>query len=432
MKLQELHSITRTVNNKVTQGCQFQGIRTLGDSQKRYILELRFYPSLIEGQEQALWIGLEGNAEVPSVAWIAKNDLKSLKSSAELSHKPTPVETFLKAHFLNLRVQKLESGSLNKLEFHFLESQLKLVFDWSEGSGVLYVESPNSQPRAFRNRLLLSDLSAILKMNPTSTESELVEKTAEPQSKKWVKLIGNIKSDKLQAESELALWEPAALQMAAFKSETRLESLLEQNEPLKKSFYENIHKSKLSHKSLVESVFKHIKKMRKRILGAEKRLEILEAEGPQRYYKKKPQEPKIQETIENTHESEKPQKKPGIWVLLKNSQVWARVGRSSSENAELFRQAGPRDLWFHIKSFPGGHVWIPRGQKHFGAKADPTNTLIQEGAMLALFNSKTNRGPRDSGEVEYTERLNLKALKGAANQGRLLVQRSQVIFVKAQ
>jgi predicted ribosome quality control (RQC) complex YloA/Tae2 family protein len=86
-------------------------------------------------------------------------------------------------------------------------------------------------------------------------------------------------------------------------------------------------------------------------------------------------------------------------------------------------------MWFHIKGYPGAHVWIPRGQKNFGAKAVVTSELIEAGCRLALVNSRTKTGSRESGEIEYTERVNLKAQKGANLKGTLLVQRSKTRFI---
>jgi hypothetical protein len=125
-------------------------------------------------------------------------------------------------------------------------------------------------------------------------------------------------------------------------------------------------------------------------------------------------------------EASRPRKKPGLWVELVEDALWARVGRSQSENAELYRQARDRDLWFHVRGQSGAHVWIPRGQARLGAKSEVAEELVKMGCQLALLNSKA----RSSGaaDVDYTERRHLRAIKG--EPGKLEILRSETRFVR--
>ena len=101
------------------------------------------------------------------------------------------------------------------------------------------------------------------------------------------------------------------------------------------------------------------------------------------------------------------------------------VGRKAIENDELYRQAQSRDLWFHVRGQKGGHAWLRRGQKGFGAKDEASQLVLQEAALVAVKHSKV-RGSWIP--VDYTERRYLKKPKGAA-EGELLVLKSKTIFV---
>jgi len=58
------------------------------------------------------------------------------------------------------------------------------------------------------------------------------------------------------------------------------------------------------------------------------------------------------------------------------------VGRNAPENADVLRQAGKEDLWFHAKGIPGGHVAIR-------AEGNPVpEAVMLEAARLAAHYSK--------------------------------------------
>lgn len=115
--------------------------------------------------------------------------------------------------------------------------------------------------------------------------------------------------------------------------------------------------------------------------------------------------------------SRRPSKKPGVWVEISDN-LWARVGRSASENDELFRQAKDRDLWFHVRGQAGAHVWIPRGQPELGAKAEASEKILRLGCQLALINSKASES--GSAFVDFTERRYLKKIAGTEGAVRIL------------
>lgn len=118
-------------------------------------------------------------------------------------------------------------------------------------------------------------------------------------------------------------------------------------------------------------------------------------------------------------------KKPGIWVELQEN-LWARVGRSATENDELFRQARDRDLWFHVRALAGAHVWIPRGQAALSAKGEVPPYVLELGRMLALFNSKARAA--GAAEVDESERRNLKKIP--REPGKLKILRSKVVHTR--
>ena len=82
------------------------------------------------------------------------------------------------------------------------------------------------------------------------------------------------------------------------------------------------------------------------------------------------------------------------------------VGKNNRQNDELsFKIARPRDLWLHVKTYPGSHTLVVTN-----GLAVPDTTLY-EAAVLAAIHSKANTS--DKVEIDYTEIKFVKKPPGA-------------------
>ena len=81
------------------------------------------------------------------------------------------------------------------------------------------------------------------------------------------------------------------------------------------------------------------------------------------------------------------------------------VGRHPRGNEEVtFHQAGRRDLWFHVRGYPGAHVVLRN------PRPDPRE--VQEAAALAAYFSKARQAP--AVDVDYTQRRHVRKIPGSA------------------
>jgi predicted ribosome quality control (RQC) complex YloA/Tae2 family protein len=97
------------------------------------------------------------------------------------------------------------------------------------------------------------------------------------------------------------------------------------------------------------------------------------------------------------------------------------VGRNDKQNDDLVRHSNGRDIWFHVRDFPGSHVII-RAMKN---KEVPFDTIVHA-AKLALKFSKKAQDMK--GTIVYTFVKNLKRPKGAA-PGKVLVTHEKTLQV---
>ena len=82
------------------------------------------------------------------------------------------------------------------------------------------------------------------------------------------------------------------------------------------------------------------------------------------------------------------------------------VGRHPRGNEEVtFHQAGRRDLWFHVRNYPGAHV-VLKGP-------DPHPREVQEAAALAAYFSKARQAP--AVDVDYTQRRHVRKIPRSAH-----------------
>jgi predicted ribosome quality control (RQC) complex YloA/Tae2 family protein len=99
----------------------------------------------------------------------------------------------------------------------------------------------------------------------------------------------------------------------------------------------------------------------------------------------------------------------------------ALVGKNSRQNEEItFHQAGPNDLWLHIRGAAGSHVILKTG-----GRPAPEESL-REAAALAAWYSQL-RGERDA-QVDYTEARYVRHMKGGG-PGLVTYERERAIRV---
>jgi predicted ribosome quality control (RQC) complex YloA/Tae2 family protein len=106
---------------------------------------------------------------------------------------------------------------------------------------------------------------------------------------------------------------------------------------------------------------------------------------------------------------------PGDWQVL--------AGRTDAANEYLSLElVGQRDLWFHIRGMPGGHVVlrVPEGRK-------PDRATEELAASIAAFHSKA----RSAGTVAVscTEGRNVSKPAGA-KPGTVSISKERVLKVR--
>ena len=91
--------------------------------------------------------------------------------------------------------------------------------------------------------------------------------------------------------------------------------------------------------------------------------------------------------------------------------VQGLIGKNNIQNDQLtFRQARPRDEWFHVKQIPGSHVILKVQDLVFGK--DYTEQSLLEAAREAAKHSSAKEGERVS--VDHTKQMYVKKPAGSA------------------
>ncbi|MBP7844187.1 MAG: DUF814 domain-containing protein [Proteobacteria bacterium] len=401
--------LTQFVNTFVG-GLRFQKVQALKDPlQSAYLIKLESYPkgrlliAKTSSDEIKLWQKEEGLPKLPS--W---------------SNQQVPQAIlYLRAHFLNIELMSCERCDAESCLLKFADSR-SIEIKFNKNGLDFKFQIPDK--KAFLSSLNLAQLPLSNEETPATETSA----TIPPEDKKKLKLLSKIKEDIEEAHSFLdrygGILKKFQNDPTLWDSKSRWS--LEDQKILEELFQKKLLApwSPSQRKSALEKSYKLIRRMERKKINGEKRYK--EVETSKSLSQKTPNNPKGQAPSENSMPS-RPQKKPGLWVCLKNK-IWARIGRSATENDELFKQAKDRDLWFHVRSLGGAHVWIPRGQKGFGAKDEAPQWLLESGAQLALLNSQS----RENGQatVDYTERRYLKKIK--SKEGALSIQRSETLFVR--
>lgn len=383
---------------------RFQNVRLLTLENAKEIMVLDFYPHV---RERAFF------RDQGEVCWAPLN---SFQKEQFLSRK-TPLLLYLKAHFVGHSLQSLNlSEDSRELLFDFGDRSMR--WDLQKSLCILKIEGRKDYQQTLPRWASFEELKQVGESIPSVTVGE--------KSSKHKKLLKNVEEDLKAAQDWLrqneksirfflenpSLWGESSLQLpqwtvdfltklselkgVVFKKEYRKESLDRMNKFLQRQ-ERKIEKSK---ERLIKVVFENQKL--KEISRPDSKKTLDKFKG-----KHKKQSPKLGSTQKITNDLE---------II---------VGRKASENDELYRQAQSRDLWFHVRGQKGGHVWLRRGQKGFGAKDEASEEVLKEAALVAVKHSKM-RGSWIP--VDYTERRYLKKPKGAG-EGEVMVLKSKTIFV---
>ncbi|WP_158245282.1 NFACT family protein [Petrotoga sp. 9PWA.NaAc.5.4] len=185
----------------------------------------------------------------------------------------------------------------------------------------------------------------------------------------------------------------------------------------------------------LERYYKEIKRTKKRIEFAKKRLNELESELKYLY--------QLLETVESAEdigtltEIKEEMREVGLIGETKKSQREKRVkttyrkfeyngfeiliGKNNKQNDELTRSAAKEDLWLHTHEVPGSHVIIKSAGKNIPAEA------ISYAARLAATFSQAKMSSNVA--VDYTQKKNVWKPKGA-KPGMWLYKNYETIIVE--
>lgn len=382
---------------------KLQNTRLFVTENLKEIMVLDFYPHL---REQA-FASFEGSLRVTSLNTFQKE---------QFLPKKIPLLLYLKAHFIRHPLQALlvsEAG--REILFDFGDRLMR--WDLAQKTCVLKVEGRKDYQQALPRWASLEELK-LKDFDDKNSKQVLVTQNSSKQKK----LLQNIESDLKKAQDWIlqnekgirfflenpAVWGEDYPVLPGW-TKNFLAKLSELKGVVFKKEYRKTSLDRM--KQLLQRHERKVQKAQERLLKVAKEDELKTTQDS--FQKKKLAQGQT-----------KKQNKIGSVQKIAND-LELVVGRKATENDELYRQAQSRDLWFHVRGQKGGHVWLRRGQKGFGAKDEASQLVLQEAALVAVKHSKV-RGSWIP--VDYTERRYLKKPKGAA-EGELLVLKSKTIFV---
>lgn len=426
-KPQIIRSLTPHVK-LLSEGLQLQGFRCLRNSSGETLYELKCFP----GPKKGYLLGLFGSEGDLALLPLESTEL-SQAARVGFDVANDPVQLYVRAHVVNQRLLE-ETGSVG---------ESRLLICWRFQGATFCFEGEHSAQAAsslwsvvveregsktFRRQVRMA------KFPDESTETrkeEVLEKRENFLQSKDERLLSRVQNDIDESRD-------------GFERLNLLCSFLDSNpdawggewdewpEGPKDSleWLRSQGKTPGFQRSFRADAFEIIhgarKRFQRKLLGAQKRLSELNQKMEQGLHVTgEASKKKLQQQAGATH-AHREKAQTGLW-LIHPSGLKMRLGRNRKENAELFRQASSRDLWFHVRGLGGGHVWVPRGQPLFGAKADSLREdLLIWAAQLAIYNSKARNS--GYGAVDYTEKRYLKSAKG--EEGTVLIQRSQSQLVE--
>ena len=413
-------------------GSQLQGFRSFR-GEKGWVYEIKFFP----GPKKGVWVFRAQETSLLSLSAFEADDLKQMKLQWEA--KPDPVQLFMRAHVLNRRLTEIpgefcDSKGREGVVFNFEGGALLKIFQEGTHSLVdIEVEVPGKKD--FVRHIQLEPVNGELGVTPSNSldisnldssiaEGGTAEKGEVKASKKQEVLISRIQSDIDESRVGLRNFDEVCAYIQSqpmawgildgWPEATKQQVDLYISEGLLPAF-------KIEMRAQAQDkIFSLRKRFVRKVQGAEKRMKDVLA-------KAELAAAESQEKVLVTREKLQPKKPakvatPGL-TLQHSSGIIALVGKKQSDNADLFRKAHPRDLWFHIRGLGGAHVWIPRGQKGLSFQKELLPEIRHWAAQLALYNSKARSS--NYGMVDMAEKRYLKTIKG--QPGHLIINRSEAL-----
>lgn len=389
-------------------GAQLQKVQAFRSPDNHWVYVLDFYPS-----PRQFVIALS----YPEALKIEKSAL----AAVGLKAGDNPSQLYIRAHLGSKRIQgaffQEQSG---QLEIRFDDESVLAL----KASGeALEIQVPGR--KLFSQRLRLADLSGAAAPVSEKGTSAAIE-VKEASQIKYEKLHRKVREDLDGAQEFLDAHQEILSLLTLSPREWGVASAL--NEKSMALVHLAISKEKIPRYATAtlgiaqDYFFQQRRRMQRKILKARERLLEIEKENP--YLKGGAKALKVQKKPAAIKADDR-KKHPGLKLTLDDDLI-IYVGRSASENGELFRKMKDRDVWFHVRAEKGAHVWIPRGQKAFPKKEAIPQKLIELGAQIALLNSRADKS--GSATVDYTERRHLKSTPG--EEGLLRIERSETIFVR--
>jgi hypothetical protein len=433
-KPQIIKSFTHQVKNFLC-GSQLQVFRSWRSASGAWLYEFRFFP----GPKKGILLGFEPqNGDWAFGFMESSEDLAYAKEGLEAAQDP--VQLYARAHAVNRRVEAVRSFEASDERGEGWELELSGGVSWiwervkPRGSEVR-VRILRKGAKEFARHFELGSLkpsSGGEGVGPSLLEKQRVHQAVSRLRSKEEKLIEKVQGDldssrrgldELQALCAFLEADPMAWGRDSDWPEEAQRALLWVRDTAQLPGFQGSTRG-----AALELIYELRRRYRRKLQGAQKRLAEVEAKqaeaatlrasGGGLAVSTRPSQPSKKKTTTP--------RSLGLWVQHASA-LRARLGRSQTENAQLYREAASRDLWFHVRGLGGSHVWVPRGQPLFTGK-DPAlkDELELWACQLAVYNSKARHA--GYGVVDITEKRHLRAAKG--QEGTLLIQRSQTRMVE--
>jgi len=394
------HSIDFTqLVKSFSNGLRVQKIQLLGLSNAFIAIRFFCYPEL----KELLFLGKNGD-----LCCLGAQNKQSLPVGVEL--KKHQIQDYLRAHFQGKRVQ-LEILEDRNLHFSVLNSTHYFSFSLGKKNKFKF-SAAIDEKKSFQSSLDLIDLNSS-QMASKKKASSIEDSSRE--ERKYQRLLLKLKKELETAQGELQIFkellEPCLFFPDKWTSELKIDSDLLKTFSL--PFPNNQNR-----KAALTRLAQLKKRFQKRIQGSQDRFDSVS--------KNKTKILKKYSTQFLNRQSQKKviqAKKQSYLKVELSENCFAVVGRNQKENEELFKKARSNDLFFHVRDYPGAHVWVGAQSLKF-VKNLPE--LHQKAALLALFNSKAAHGASVS--VSYAKRAELRKVSGSL--AKLIFQRSQEIYVQ--
>ncbi len=365
----------------------------------RYVLEIRGL-----AQSRNLFIDL-----TPAKPFIVSTSFTKTKSLG----KKTPVFNFLKAHFLNLRLETLEIAQKPN-------RTLRMIF--TGGAEIIFKCFPHGQHLILR----ASDKFINLPLRPKNKEEEGVTFISPEVSKLW-DMNDDLISEALKGTSQGGagaepVGEPYHLKILKKleKAVAAIEKGMAEQKPLDLERIEVLEKRATeSQGEEIQGIFEEIKRIKRKSSVSETRRQGLLIQI---------EKIKIEPNSAPTPKANLPKPKKGEAAfsgtrvrISENWELW--VGRNAWQNDDLLRLGSSHELWLHLRDYPGAHG-ILRGPK----KAEPTPTQVELAARIVAILSQSKKKPFSEGEkLDFiiAPKKFVRKRKGDA-PGRVTVEREVV------